>query len=165
MTTAFIALGSNLEDPKKQLNLAIKEISELPGCCINGISSFYENPPVGPQDQPSFINGAIRINTDLEAIDLLNRLQEIEQLHRRVRKIHWGPRTLDLDIILFGDVTINNPRLIVPHVQMENRSFVLKPLLDIDPNLKMPDGRKISDICNNLDCSDLKKTDIGDLDF
>ncbi|MGN1356543.1 MAG: 2-amino-4-hydroxy-6-hydroxymethyldihydropteridine diphosphokinase [Succinivibrionaceae bacterium] len=160
MVTAFIALGSNLDNPVNQLRTAIEEISRLKGCELSGISGFYENPPLGPQDQPSFLNGVIKITTNLRPLELLDKLQELEQKHRRVRKIHWGPRTLDLDIILYGNETISNSRLTVPHPEVARRSFVLRPLLDIEPDLSLPDGRKISELCAETDCNGLKKIDI-----
>lgn len=146
-----------MEDPKKQLQCALKEISEWKHSTVTGISKFYTNPPLGPQDQPSFINGVIRIETSLNPISLLDELQALEKLHHRVRNIHWGPRTLDLDLIMYGSEEINQERLIVPHPQMEQRNFVLKPLLDIDEELTLPNGKKIADLCKKLDCKDLEE--------
>ncbi|WP_257253935.1 MULTISPECIES: 2-amino-4-hydroxy-6-hydroxymethyldihydropteridine diphosphokinase [unclassified Endozoicomonas] len=142
MTTAYIALGSNLENPGLQLQRAVDDIDSLPEVEVSGCSKLYISDPVGPKGQPDYCNAAVRIETRLAPLALLDIMQAIENDHGRVRTVRWGPRTLDLDIILYGDNIIESERLTVPHYQMHVRNFVLCPILDIDPELTLPDGRK-----------------------
>jgi len=141
---AFIGLGSNLEGPLHQLNQAIAELAALPGTTLKACSRWYSSHPVGPQDQPDYVNGAAWLRTSLSPHDLLDRLQAIEQAHGRRRLRRWGPRTLDLDLLLYGDQVLNDERLVVPHRELANRDFVLQPLLDLKPDLALPDGRSIA---------------------
>lgn len=143
-TDAFIGLGSNLENPAAQLARAVAELAALPQTTLVAQSPFYASRPVGPQDQPDFVNGAVWLRTDLEPHALLDHLQAIEQAHGRERLRHWGPRTLDLDILLFGQATLNDERLVVPHRELANRDFALQPLLDLNPDLTLPDGRTVA---------------------
>lgn len=143
-TDAFIGLGSNLENPAAQLARAVAELAALPATTLIAQSPFYASRPVGPQDQPDFVNGAVWLRTDLTAHALLDHLQAIEQAHGRERLRHWGPRTLDLDILLFGQETLNDERLVVPHRELANRDFALQPLLDLNPELTLPDGRTVA---------------------
>lgn len=142
--TAYIGLGSNLAEPLNQLAKAITELAALPQTTLLGQSPFYRSKPVGPQDQPDFVNGAASLRTGLTALELLDHLQAIEQLHGRERTRAWGPRTLDLDLLLFGHESIESPRLRVPHTELPNRDFVLQPLLELDAGLALPDGRTIA---------------------
>lgn len=144
--TAYIALGSNLETPLQQVTDAVSEINQLPESTVVKVSTWYRSAPLGPADQPDFINGALALNTSLPALELLDHLQAIEQRHHRRRERHWGPRTLDLDLILYGDQVINHPRLTVPHPGVSERDFVLRPLFDISPQLSLPDGRSIESL-------------------
>lgn len=146
LTDAFIGLGSNLENPVAQLAGAIAELAALPDTQLVAQSPFYRSKPVGPQDQPDFINGCVWLQTALDPLDLLDQLQAIEQAHGRERLQHWGPRTLDLDMLLFGDRVIDLPRLQVPHPELPNRDFVLRPLLDLEPQLTLPDGRRLTEL-------------------
>lgn len=146
MTRAYIGLGSNLEDPAAQLAAALSALAALPDTRLIAQSPFYRSKPVGPQDQPDFVNGAALLETGLNPLALLDHLQAIEQAHGRKRLKHWGPRTLDLDLLLFGDQSINNDRLTVPHAELANRDFVLQPLLDLTPDLTLPDGRDLSSL-------------------
>jgi len=139
-TDAFIGLGSNLENPMRQLAQAIARLAALPKSQLIAQSPFYASRPVGPQDQPDFINGAVWLSTDLRALALLDELQAIEQSHGRIRERHWGPRTLDLDLLLFGNEVIQTPRLTVPHAYLHERDFALQPLLDLNSELALPDG-------------------------
>ncbi len=140
MTVAYIALGSNLASPL-QVNAAVKAIGDIPDSRIVAVSSFYRTPPLGPQDQPDYLNAAVALKTQLAPEELLNHTQRIELQQGRVRKAErWGPRTLDLDIMLFGDNVINTPRLTIPHYDMKNRGFMLWPLFEIAPDLVFPDG-------------------------
>ncbi|WP_064525069.1 2-amino-4-hydroxy-6-hydroxymethyldihydropteridine diphosphokinase [Escherichia sp. B1147] len=144
MTVAYIAIGSNLASPLEQVNAAIKALADIPESSILAISSFYRTPPLGPQDQPDYLNAAVALETTLAPEELLNHTQRIELQQGRVRKAErWGPRTLDLDIMLFGNETINTERLTVPHYDMKNRGFMLWPLFEIAPELVFPDGETL----------------------
>ena len=135
----YIAIGSNLASPLEQVNAAIQAIGEIPDSRIMAVSSFYRTPPLGPQDQPDYLNAAVALETTLAPEALLDHTQRIELQQGRVRKAErWGPRTLDLDIMLFGDEVINTERLTVPHYDMKNRGFVLRPLVEIAPELLFP---------------------------
>ena len=136
--TAYIGLGSNLDGPRARVKAAIDELDTLPHTRVQASSSLYRSAPMGPQDQPDYINAVAQIGTSLEAETLLDALQAIEQAHGRVRDQHWGPRTLDLDILLYGDALIDTPRLKVPHPGMAERNFVLYPLAEIGGDLVIP---------------------------
>lgn len=139
MTVVYIAIGSNLASPLEQVNAAVKAIGEIPDSQIVAVSSFYRTPPLGPQDQPDYLNAAVALDTTLAPEELLNHTQRIELQQGRERKAErWGPRTLDLDIMLFGDEVINTERLTVPHYDMKNRGFMLWPLVEIAPELLFP---------------------------
>ena len=141
MTLAYIAIGSNLASPLEQVNAAVEALGEIPQSRIVAVSSFYRTPPLGPQDQPDYLNAAVVLETELGPEALLDNTQRIELQQGRVRKAErWGPRTLDLDIMLFGHETINTERLTVPHYDMKNRGFMLWPLFEIAPALVFPDG-------------------------
>ncbi|EBP3801831.1 2-amino-4-hydroxy-6-hydroxymethyldihydropteridine diphosphokinase [Salmonella enterica subsp. enterica] len=141
MTIAYIALGSNLASPLEQVNAALKAIADIPDSRIVAVSSFYRTPPLGPQDQPDYLNAAVALDTALASEELLNYTQRIERQQGRERKAErWGPRTLDIDIMLFGDKIINTERLTVPHYDMKNRGFMLWPLFEVAPELIFPDG-------------------------
>lgn len=145
MTLAYIAIGSNLASPLEQVNAAITALGEIPHSQIVALSHFYRTPPLGPQDQPDYLNAAIALDTTLDADTLLDHTQRIELAQGRVRKAErWGPRTLDLDIMLFGDEVINTPRLTVPHYDMHNRGFMLWPLFEIAPEVLFPDGTPLA---------------------
>ncbi len=143
---AYVGLGSNLADPLNQLASAIVELARMPATTLIAQSPFYRSLPVGPPDQPDFINGAVCLQTGLDAHRLLDQLQAIERLHQRRRDSRWGPRTLDLDLLLFGDQTISDARLTVPHRELVNRDFVLQPLLDLEPSLVLPDSRALAEL-------------------
>ncbi len=146
MTTAYIALGSNLASPLEQVNAAVQAIGEIPDSRIVAVSSFYRTPPLGPQDQPDYLNAAVALETTLAPEELLNHTQRIELQQGRVRKAErWGPRTLDLDIMLFGDEVINTERLTVPHYDMKNRGFMLWPLFEIAPDLTFPESTPLGE--------------------
>lgn len=140
----YIALGSNLASPLEQVNAAVQALGEIPDSRIVAVSSFYRTPPLGPQDQPDYLNAAVALETTLAPEELLNHTQRIELQQGRVRKAErWGPRTLDLDIMLFGNDVINTDRLTVPHYDMKNRGFMLWPLFEIAPELTFPDGTRL----------------------
>ncbi|MEH7380085.1 2-amino-4-hydroxy-6-hydroxymethyldihydropteridine diphosphokinase [Bacillus sp. JJ1533] len=135
--TAYIALGTNLGKREQYLCSALKAIQDN-NIAISDFSSIYETDPVGYQDQDLFLNMVIKVRTHLSPIDLLQVLQKIELESGRERKIRWGPRTLDLDILLYNHEYIETERLIVPHPRMTERAFVLVPLFEIDQNLHIP---------------------------
>ncbi len=142
MVSAYVGLGSNLEEPLNQVTRAFQELNSLADTRLIARSPLYQSRAVGPE-QPDYINAVVRLETKLAPLDLLDALQTIEQAHGRVRSQHWGPRTLDLDLLLYGNQSIQHPRLKVPHPFLSQRSFVLYPLADIDPNLQLPDGETL----------------------
>lgn len=131
MTTAYLSLGSNMGDKLQELQAATDLLSDNPKVTVEATSDIYQTLPVGGVQQDDFYNIALRIETTLAPQDLLDLIHKIEQHLHRVRKIHWGPRTLDIDIILYGKQFINTPTLIIPHPEMNNRRFVLEPLMSI----------------------------------
>ena len=140
------------------MNAALAALAEIPDSQIVAVSPFYRTPPLGPQDQPDYLNAAVALDTDLAPETLLDHTQRIELQQGRERKAHrWGPRTLDLDIMLFGDRQIATPRLTVPHYDMKNRAFMLLPLVHIAPDVCFPDGVKVADILANLDPSGISR--------
>lgn len=147
MITVFIAVGSNLSDPVGQAQNAIEALKSLPGSEFIQSSMLYSSTPMGPQDQPDYINAVVEIKTKLTPLELLDCTQAIELEQGRVRKEErWGPRTLDLDIILYGNEVIDSERLVVPHYGMKEREFVLYPLAEIAPNLTLPCGSRLEDL-------------------
>ncbi len=152
MITVFIAVGSNLADPVGQAQNAIQALHKLPKSEFVKSSSLYSSTPMGPQDQPDYINAVVEIKTELTPLELLDCTQAIELEQGRVRKEErWGPRTLDLDIILYGNEVIDSERLIVPHYGMKEREFVLYPLAEIAPNLTLPCGSRLEDLLTVVD--------------
>ena len=143
-TVGYIGLGSNLNDPIEQVNKAVKTLSSLPNISVLKCSPWYRSYAVGPGPQPDFINGAVKISTTLSAEQLLQQLQQIENNANRQRVIRWGPRTLDLDILLFGEQCLNSEQLIIPHPQLHERDFVILPLLKIIDHEKLCDGSSLS---------------------
>ncbi|HZH59047.1 MAG TPA: 2-amino-4-hydroxy-6-hydroxymethyldihydropteridine diphosphokinase [Metabacillus sp.] len=135
---AYIALGSNMGDRERYLIDAIKKIHQQPDIKVVNISSIYETDPVGYTEQDQFLNMVIYVNTDLTAFQLLSMLQEIEKQLNRKREIKWGPRTLDLDILLFNHENIEAEQLIVPHPRMHERAFVLIPLYELNQDVSIP---------------------------
>lgn len=131
MKRVFIGLGSNLESPLQQLERAVNALGLLPAVELVAVSGFYSSKPMGPQDQPDYINAVAEIKTELPAEQLLEQLQEMENQQGRVRTQRWGARTLDLDILLYGEDIINTSRLTVPHCGISERNFVLYPLSDL----------------------------------
>lgn len=137
----YVGLGSNQADPADQLRRACGALAALPHTRLAACSQLYSSAPMGPQDQPPYINAVALLITDLPALALLDALQAIELNQGRQRKAErWGPRTLDLDILLYGDQQIRLARLEVPHYHMHARAFVLYPLAELEPDLILPDG-------------------------
>ena len=147
MERVYIGLGSNLAEPLKQLRGALAALAALPQTQLLAQSSFYVSDPLGPADQPRYVNAVAALDSALEPLVLLDALQAIELSQGRERKAErWGPRTLDLDILLFGERLLNNARLTVPHYHMHARPFVLYPLAELAPELCLPDGRALSEL-------------------
>lgn len=135
-TKTYIGLGSNLGDSRQILSEAISKLKTLGEVKV---SKLYQSPPMGPQDQPNYLNAVAELNTDLTPLDLLDQLQRFEQEAGRVRLRRWGERTLDLDLLIYGDKKIQNERLTVPHIGILERDFVVIPLLDLDADLHIND--------------------------
>jgi 2-amino-4-hydroxy-6-hydroxymethyldihydropteridine diphosphokinase len=138
VTIAFVGIGSNLDDPVRQVRTALSELDWLPRTRLVRQSSLYRSSPLGYAPQPQFINAVAQLETGLPAERLLAELQEIEARHGRARSFANAPRTLDLDILLYGDVVLDTPGLQTPHPRMHERAFVLKPLLEIEPEITIP---------------------------
>ncbi|MGI9264746.1 MAG: 2-amino-4-hydroxy-6-hydroxymethyldihydropteridine diphosphokinase [Gammaproteobacteria bacterium] len=148
---AFIGLGSNLGEPKHQVEEAITSLGLLADCRLIAHSSLYESDPMGPPDQPRYVNAVALLMTGLSAGGLLSTLQRIEDAHHRDRTVgRWGPRTLDLDLLLFGDQHSNDPKLILPHPGLTERNFVVYPLAQIAPQLVLPDGSTAAQLADRL---------------
>jgi 2-amino-4-hydroxy-6-hydroxymethyldihydropteridine diphosphokinase len=140
MTRSFVGLGANLEDPPAQIARALELLAAEDGIELVGVSSLRETDPVGFEDQPRFLNGAAELRTSLSARELLERLLAIEQHLGRVRGDgpRFGPRTIDLDLLLYGDAQIDEPGLQIPHPRVHERRFALEPLAELDPALELP---------------------------
>jgi 2-amino-4-hydroxy-6-hydroxymethyldihydropteridine diphosphokinase len=143
---AYIGLGSNLDSPRAQVEQALMELETISQSHVLAKSPLYRSVPVGPAGQPDYINAAALLETTLTPLALLDALQAIEQNHQRVRIERWGPRTLDLDILLLDQQTIDSERLKVPHPYLTERNFVLYPLADIAPELRLPDGTSLQQL-------------------
>jgi 2-amino-4-hydroxy-6-hydroxymethyldihydropteridine diphosphokinase len=146
MTLCHIGIGSNLDNPEAQVRNALLLLACLPDSKLLSHSSLYRSAPIGPKDQPDFINAVAALETGLTPLMLLDALQTLEQQSGRIRKRIWGERSLDLDLLLYGDNTLSLPRLIVPHREMTHRAFVLVPLAEIAPDLVLPDGTPIASL-------------------
>jgi 2-amino-4-hydroxy-6-hydroxymethyldihydropteridine diphosphokinase len=158
MTHVYIGLGSNLALPKKQIQDACASLATLPDTALIKCSSLYKSQPMGPQDQPDYVNAVALIETALSSESLLQHTQLIENQQGRIRKAsRWGPRTLDLDMLLFGEQQINNEHLTVPHSGMKQREFVLYPLFEIAPDLILPCGVKLADLIMACPINGLQK--------
>jgi 2-amino-4-hydroxy-6-hydroxymethyldihydropteridine diphosphokinase len=146
MERIYIGMGSNLADPAEQLRSAVEALTQLPQTELIGVSGFYQSDSLLP-GQPRYTNAVAALDSTLPPLELLDALQAIENGQGRERLERWGPRTLDLDIVLFGDRLIDEPRLKVPHYHMQERAFVLYPLAELAPaDLRLADGRRLSDL-------------------
>lgn len=158
MSTCYIGIGGNLNQPHETVNNAIDALTLLENCELVAVSPLYESLPMGPQDQPNYVNAVACLKTQLSPIKLLDALQAIEQTFGRVRKDErWGARTLDLDILLIDNLIIDEPRLTVPHYGMKTREFVLYPLADITPELVLPDGTPLFTLLHQVPLNGMKK--------
>lgn len=146
MTLAYLGLGANLGEPQRTVSEVMLELGQLPRTAVTGRSSLYRSAPLGYRQQPDFINAVVRVDTELGAEILFDELLAIEGRHGRGRSFPNAPRTLDLDLLLYGDATLATPRLIVPHPRMHERAFVLKPLLDLDPEISIPGKGSASEL-------------------
>ncbi len=138
MTRAFVGLGSNIGEPRRQLQAAMKELDELPDTRAIAASALYRSAPLGYLEQPEFLNAVVELETQLTPEALFDGLQAIEKGHGRERPFAGAPRTLDLDLLLYGDTTLATPRLTLPHPRMHERAFVLMPLAEIAPQATIP---------------------------
>ena len=151
IANAYVGLGSNLNDREDNIRRAIRRLGERADVRVERVSSLYESEPVGITDQPLFLNAAARLSTGLKPDELLDALQAVERLLGRRRTVRWGPRTIDLDLLLYEDVIIDQPRLVVPHPEMTRRAFVLVPLAEIAPGAVEPrSGRRVDQLLRAL---------------
>ena len=154
----YIGMGSNLCNPREQLECALAAIRQLPQSRLLAVSPLYDSAPVGPQDQPRYMNAVVKLATLLSPMELLRALQDIEKAQGRVRSgEQWGPRTLDLDVLLYGDQLIDEEALVVPHPRLAERAFALCPLCDLDPDLMIPGQGKLSPMVQALSRGDTVK--------
>ena len=154
---AFIAVGSNLEDPEAQVQNAFEELAMLPKTRLARVSSLYRTAPVGYEDQPEFVNAVAEIETALEPRALLDELLAIERRHGRIRDFANAPRTLDLDIALFEDTKVDEPGLTIPHPRMHERAFVMVPLAEIVPDAEIAGLGRAADVARRLDADSVKR--------
>jgi 2-amino-4-hydroxy-6-hydroxymethyldihydropteridine diphosphokinase len=158
--SAFIGVGSNLNDPPAQVRSAITAMGRVCDWTVESQSSLYVSRPMGPPDQPNYVNAVVQLSTELSCLALLSRLQDIETAHGRVHSdIHWGPRVLDLDILIFGEFEFHTGKLTVPHPGILQRPFVVVPLAEIAPDLILPNGIAATDMVRNLTCDELQRID------
>ena len=146
MTRAYVGLGSNLGDREATIRAAL---AALPG--VVAVSTLRETEPVGVTEQPAFLNGAAAVETELTPRELLETLLAIERALGRERRERWGPRTIDLDLLLYGAETVDEPGLMVPHPHLHERRFALEPLAELDPELELPGRGRIGDLLAELD--------------
>jgi 2-amino-4-hydroxy-6-hydroxymethyldihydropteridine diphosphokinase len=149
--SAFVGIGSNLGDREGNLRQAVELLSAEDGIDVVAVSETRETDPVGPVEQGPFLNGAVRIETDLAPRELLERLLAVEERLGRVRRERWGPRTIDLDLLLYGDDVVDEPGLTVPHPRLHERRFALEPLSDLAPSLEIPGKGPISALLAELE--------------
>ena len=159
--TAYVALGSNLDDPVAQVRSGLLSVAALRETRLTRTSSLYRNPPVGFLHQPEFVNAVAMVETGLDPRELLDELLGIESAHGRARAVPNGPRTLDLDLALYGDRVIRDPRLIVPHPRLAERAFVLIPLLEIAPDAVVPGVGRVADLIKGVDISSMVRISDG----
>ena len=158
MTIAYIGLGSNLDNPVQQLEQAVAALRELPQSRLLHISSFYQSKALGPGSQPDYVNAVVMLETSLTAVALLEHMQDIENKQGRVRgPERWQARTLDLDLLLYGNERIGTENLVVPHPEIANRNFVLIPLAEITPDLQVPGQGEVTDLLAEAGMADIVK--------
>jgi 2-amino-4-hydroxy-6-hydroxymethyldihydropteridine diphosphokinase len=145
---AYVGLGSNLGDREGTIRRAVGLLAVRPGIEVVAVSTLRETDPVGYEDQPRFLNGAVALEVELTGRGLLDELLEVERVlgRDRQREARWGPRTIDLDLLLYGGETVDEPGLTVPHPRLAERQFVLEPLYELDPDMILPDGRAVREL-------------------
>ena len=151
MTVAYVGLGANIGPREVTLLRAVDLLAEADDVEVLAVSQLRETDPVGIVDQPRFLNGAVRIDTSLPPRELLELLLGIEQSLGRVREERWGPRTVDLDLLVYGDLTVDEPGLRVPHPRLHERRFALEPLAELDPELVIPGRGRVDELLAKLD--------------
>lgn len=151
MATAFIGLGSNLGDRISNIQKAIEQLNRREGIAVTKISSIYETAPIGLTEQPDFLNAVAEVETSLKALDLLHVALDVENDMGRIRNLRWGPRVIDIDLLIYDDLQTAEPELTLPHPRMRERAFVLIPLSEIAPDLRFPDGEVLADALKRLD--------------
>jgi 2-amino-4-hydroxy-6-hydroxymethyldihydropteridine diphosphokinase len=161
MSTALVGLGANIGEPEQQLREACAALNELTSTSIARSSQVYQSAPMGPQDQPPFLNACVQLETDLTPTALLDALHGIEQRQGRQRGRRWGERCIDLDLLFYDDVVSTSEALQLPHPGVRLRDFVLQPLIDIlGRHWRLPDGTPLADALAAVDSHNLKPTDI-----
>jgi 2-amino-4-hydroxy-6-hydroxymethyldihydropteridine diphosphokinase len=156
LTVAVLGLGGNIGDTRQLLAAAIDRLKGRPGIGVDAVSALYRTPPWGKTDQPPFLNAAARIETSLSARGLLEAVLSVERQLGRERSERWGPRTVDIDILLFGDEAIDEPGLHVPHPRLTERAFALAPLVDVMPDARLS-GRRAADWLNEADRAGMER--------
>jgi len=157
MARAYLGLGSNQGDRVALVNAALERLEASGRVRVIKRSSFYETAPVGVTDQPRFVNLVAEVHTDLDPQDLLELALAVERTLGRVRTERWGPRTVDIDILLYDGVQVDTPTLVIPHPEMTRRRFVLEPLLEIAPDAALPDGRRLAAFLPEVRSQDVQK--------
>ncbi len=148
---AYVGFGANLGDRRATIRRSVELLAQTAGVEVLAISTVRETEPIGVERQPKFLNGACELETSLSARGLLNELLSIENRLGRTRDgARWGPRVIDLDLLLFGSLELEEPGLVIPHPRLHERGFVLEPLLDLDPELALPDGRRVKDLFSGI---------------
>jgi 2-amino-4-hydroxy-6-hydroxymethyldihydropteridine diphosphokinase len=149
--TAYVGLGANLDEPADHVRRAFEDLAALSNIHLTARSPLYKSAPLGPADQPDYINAVAALETQLAPLELLAELRDIEAQHGRRRDgVRWGPRVLDLDLLLYGDLVLDTPELTLPHPGLHERAFVLYPLADIAPMLVIPGRGKLRELCAGL---------------
>ncbi|MEZ0121840.1 MAG: 2-amino-4-hydroxy-6-hydroxymethyldihydropteridine diphosphokinase [Candidatus Reddybacter sp.] len=157
----YLGLGSNLNSPPRQIKAALKAIAKLPGTRLECCAPWYQSIAIGPGSQPRYINTVAAIDTVLKPRTLLKALQGIEIQQGRKRIVRWGPRTLDIDILLYAKQTLNTRQLLIPHPRLGERNFVLYPLADIAPDLCLPGGTTLARLLANCSSEGIVRLDVG----
>jgi 2-amino-4-hydroxy-6-hydroxymethyldihydropteridine diphosphokinase len=154
---AYVGIGANVGDRVGSIRRALALLDEAPGIRVDGVSALYETPPWGYLEQPAFLNAAARLATDLGPLQVLLALKSFEVVIGREVTFHWGPRVIDLDLLLYDDERVSRRGLEVPHPGLLGRGFVLVPLRDVYPNFRAPDGSTIEALLSRLDVSEIRR--------
>lgn len=157
MMISYIGIGSNLGDSKNLIRSALQNLDAHPFVTLKAYSHLYQSKPHGPQDQPDYLNAVAKIDTQLPPLQLLDTLQSIENVHGRLRKEHWGARTLDLDILTYEGKNVASERLSIPHPFMMQRPFVIHPMYEISPDFIFDDGQSLAKLATLLPTDELSK--------